>query len=65
MARWLLVGLFGVALLMTACAGAGQAPTTADLIFPLPYLIKTHGSGKAPTPQGTLEARPTIEEERK
>jgi hypothetical protein len=50
MRRWLWVGVLGVGLLVSACAGPGQAPKTGDLLFPLPYLIKNHGSGKASTP---------------
>jgi hypothetical protein len=52
-----LVGVMGVGFLVSACAGPGQAPKTADLLFPLPYLIKNHGSGTStPAPEG-VEAR--------
>jgi hypothetical protein len=50
MRRWLWVGVIGVGFLVSACAGPGEAPKTADMLFPMPYLLKTHGSGKAPTP---------------
>ncbi len=60
MRRWRLVGVLGMGLLMSACAGPGQPPSTADLVFPLPYIIKNHGGGKAPAPApaGPLEAKP-------
>ena len=33
---WLFAGL----LLLSACAGPGQPPKTADILFPLPYILK-------------------------
>jgi hypothetical protein len=58
MRRWLLVGLLGLGLVMSACAGPGQPPTTADLLFPLPDLLKTHGSGTSAPAQSAPEVRP-------
>jgi hypothetical protein len=40
MRRMLWVVMLGGVILMSACAGPGQAPTTADLIFPIPWVLK-------------------------
>jgi hypothetical protein len=43
MRRWLWIGM--LALAVSGCAGPREPPTTADLIFPLPYLIKQQRDG--------------------
>jgi hypothetical protein len=48
MSRWLWVGLLGLGLGLSGCASPGQPPTTADLIFPLPYLIKKQRTSTPP-----------------
>ena len=40
MRRWRWVGVLGLGLLVGACAGANEPPTTADLIFPIPWVLK-------------------------
>lgn len=40
MTRIVRIGLLGLTLGLSACAGAGESPTMADALFPLPYLMK-------------------------
>jgi hypothetical protein len=55
MRRRLWWGVVGLSLMLGACAGPGQPPTTADAIFPLPYLIKRQ---RAVSPY--VETRPPV-----
>ena len=40
MRRWRWIGVMGLGLLMSACAGPNEPPTTADLLFPIPWVLK-------------------------
>jgi hypothetical protein len=48
MRRVLWVGLLGCGLVLSACAGPGERPTKADMIFPIPWVFKQQ------------QARPTL-----
>jgi hypothetical protein len=61
MRRWLWIRILGLGLGLSGCASPGQPPTTADLIFPLPYLLKEHRAGtlgKGTPPQVAPDSRP-------
>jgi hypothetical protein len=59
------MGLLGLTVVLSACAGAGESPTVADTVFPLPYLFKQHraqplppySGGALPTPAPAVSDR--------
>jgi hypothetical protein len=48
MTRMVRIGLLGLTLGLGACAGAGESPKTADMIFPIPYLLKQQRTNPLP-----------------
>jgi hypothetical protein len=58
---WRWIGVLGLGLLMSACAGPKEPPKTADVILPLPYLLKKQRAGtlgQEVPPQVTPDHRP-------
>jgi len=56
MRRALWVGLLACGLVQGACAGPGERPTTADMIFPIPWVFKQKSQAPVP-PQAPAETR--------
>jgi hypothetical protein len=46
------LGLLGLTIGLSACAGAGESPTMADALFPIPYLMKQQRAKPLPPYSG-------------
>jgi hypothetical protein len=61
MRQVLWVGLLGCGLALSACAGPGERPTTADYVFPIPWVLKQRSQAPAPSevpPEMTPHGKP-------